>query len=448
MAASAAGAGQINLSWTASTDNVRVSGYRLERCQGAGCANFSQIATPAGTSATDSGLADSTSYSYRVRAADAAGNLSGFSAVSSATTPTPTPPPPPPPPPPANVPWVNNLAVGQWFQIPNTALSGVDPSPVPPGNTGPQSKVQTWTSFVVDTRTSKVYSVAGGGHTDYAGNEVDELTLELAQPVWTQKLAPTPSGSLTNCQSYYNDGRPASRHTYYGVTLDVVNDRIMLFGGAPWCSAGGFHSAVSSYQINANTYNQQGTHPSIVNQGAATTEGGAAYSVDPATGDVYKAQFSNYAKWTRSTNSWSVLNPLGSGPEGLETMSAMDTTRGRILFVGGSSDDHHLYTLANNTFTAITLNGANAANVAGAGQAAMIYVPAMDRYLVRLAGAGGTIYQINPATFEVTTFATTGGGSVPGTQSGPYNKFLYVPRLGGAIYVPSYSANAWFVRLH
>ena len=34
---------QINLSWTASTDNVGVTGYLVERCQGAGCTTFAQI---------------------------------------------------------------------------------------------------------------------------------------------------------------------------------------------------------------------------------------------------------------------------------------------------------------------------------------------------------------------------------------------------------------------
>ena len=37
------------LAWTASTDNVGVTGYRVERCQGAGCSNFVQVGTPAGT---------------------------------------------------------------------------------------------------------------------------------------------------------------------------------------------------------------------------------------------------------------------------------------------------------------------------------------------------------------------------------------------------------------
>jgi uncharacterized repeat protein (TIGR03806 family) len=76
----------INLSWTAATDNVGVTGYRLERCQAAGCTTFTQIATPSGTSYSDTSLSTSTSYSYRVRAVDAAGNAGPFSNTASATT--------------------------------------------------------------------------------------------------------------------------------------------------------------------------------------------------------------------------------------------------------------------------------------------------------------------------------------------------------------------------
>src|SRR6185295_17530757 len=75
LTASAVSSTQINLSWSAATDNVGVTGYRVERCAGAGCVNFAQIALPAGTSFSDTGLTASTSYSYRVRAFDAATNL-------------------------------------------------------------------------------------------------------------------------------------------------------------------------------------------------------------------------------------------------------------------------------------------------------------------------------------------------------------------------------------
>ena len=62
---------QVNLTWGASTDSVAITGYLVERCAGAGCTSFAQIANPTGTTYADSGLTASSSYSYRVRAQDA-----------------------------------------------------------------------------------------------------------------------------------------------------------------------------------------------------------------------------------------------------------------------------------------------------------------------------------------------------------------------------------------
>jgi hypothetical protein len=84
--ATAAGPGGINLSWTASSDNVAVTNYLIERCQGPGCSSFAQVATSPTTTFSNTGLLADTSYSYQVRATDAAGNLSGDSNISSTTT--------------------------------------------------------------------------------------------------------------------------------------------------------------------------------------------------------------------------------------------------------------------------------------------------------------------------------------------------------------------------
>jgi hypothetical protein len=439
LVAAADGPFRVSLSWQASTDNVGVVGYIVERCQGAGCSAFAQIAAPTGTSFIDTGLAPATSYSYQARASDAARNLSAFSNVASATTAA------APPPLPVVLPdWVNVLAIGAWYQIPNTSMQSIEPSPTPLGTTGPSSKVIAWTSFVVDTRTSKVYSAANGGHADYAGNEVDELDLERAQPVWNPRLGPTPNAQITNCTSYYADGRPASRHSYYGVTLNEFNDRIMLFGGAHWCPPGAMHTAISSYNIGANTWNPSTTHPNLPGAFGDVS----AYSRDPS-GNVYVARNFQFGRWDRSTNTFTALTPGGSAPPaGDEATSAFDTNRGRILFLGGLANDRHYYTPSSNTWTQITLTGPNAADVSGARGAATVYVEAIDRFLIRFGGSGTTVFQVDPVTFAVTTFATTGGALVPSTQNGPYNKFLYVPRLRGCVYVPSYSGNVWFLRVH
>ncbi|MET9518353.1 cellulase family glycosylhydrolase [Streptomyces sp. NPDC002994] len=74
-------ANSVSLSWSASTDNVRVSGYDVYR--GTAKVNAAPVT---GTSFTDTGLTPSTAYSYTVRARDAAGNVSAPSAALSVTT--------------------------------------------------------------------------------------------------------------------------------------------------------------------------------------------------------------------------------------------------------------------------------------------------------------------------------------------------------------------------
>lgn len=81
LTATAVSSSQVNLGWSTASDNVGVTGYALYR-------NNVFLKNVSGTSTSDTGLAASTSYSYFVRAQDAAGNSSGNSATVTATTPS------------------------------------------------------------------------------------------------------------------------------------------------------------------------------------------------------------------------------------------------------------------------------------------------------------------------------------------------------------------------
>lgn len=87
LTATPASSTQVNLGWTASTDNVAVTGYSVERCQGIGCTTFAAIGTPTGTTFSDTGRTASTTYRYQVRARDAVPNWSAYSTIATATTP-------------------------------------------------------------------------------------------------------------------------------------------------------------------------------------------------------------------------------------------------------------------------------------------------------------------------------------------------------------------------
>jgi uncharacterized protein YkwD len=98
----------IGLSWSPSSDNVAVSGYRVYR-------SSTLVATPASTTWADTRVVTGATYTYYVRAVDTAGNASARSNAVQASTqpaapispppgPQPQPSPPAPPPPPAGQP--------------------------------------------------------------------------------------------------------------------------------------------------------------------------------------------------------------------------------------------------------------------------------------------------------------------------------------------------------
>jgi chitodextrinase len=79
LTATAASDTRISLLWTASTDNVGVSGYDVYR-------GTTKIATITTTSYSDGGLTPSTSYTYTVKAVDGNGNVSADSNAATAAT--------------------------------------------------------------------------------------------------------------------------------------------------------------------------------------------------------------------------------------------------------------------------------------------------------------------------------------------------------------------------
>ena len=89
LVAAALGVSQVKLSWTAPADNVEVAGYLVER-RDPGSTSFVHVGTTTRTSYNDTGLAEGTSYSYRILVRDATGRLKQYSGVASVTTASPT----------------------------------------------------------------------------------------------------------------------------------------------------------------------------------------------------------------------------------------------------------------------------------------------------------------------------------------------------------------------
>jgi len=80
-----AGPTQVKLSWSRATDNVGIARYQVWRSKNS-TSGFSQVGTTTGTTLTSSSLARRTTYWFKVRAVDSAGNIGPFGTTVSART--------------------------------------------------------------------------------------------------------------------------------------------------------------------------------------------------------------------------------------------------------------------------------------------------------------------------------------------------------------------------
>ena len=178
--ATAAGSTGANLSWSASTDNVGVTGYIVRR-------GGAQVATPTTTIYADTGLSPGQTYSYTVAARDAAGNISPNSPNQSVTTAVVPPPDTIPPSVPTNLvatPGTNAIGLTWTASTDNVGVTGytVRRNGTPVATSAATSYVDTG----LQASTTYTFTVSAF---DAAGN-----TSALTAPVQATTLA---SGTAT-----------------------------------------------------------------------------------------------------------------------------------------------------------------------------------------------------------------------------------------------------------
>lgn len=323
-------------------------------------------------------------------------------------------------------------------QIASTALSSVDPSPVPAGNTGPSAKFVAWGTSSVKAQGSTIYIVAQGGHTDYAGNEDDSLNLFVDAPHWSQILAPTPAGSVTASSGtgYYADGRPASRHGYYGSLFWEGKDQAVLHGCAfVYGNPDPSYNNVDTFDTATLSYSVAGTHVACADSQSIPR----AYSL--ASGLIYYVTTGgSFRKYNLAKNTDTQI--AGVGALETERSGACDPKRGVLLAASGISTQASAWTSYSIDTGAESARGGTV-GLSG-GQGSLEYDCVSDRYLWCPADCSA-LFAINPTTFAKSTLISS--GMPPAPANGLYGKCRFVPELNGVVWLNSYSGNVWFARL-
>jgi hypothetical protein len=326
LAASVAG-GTVNLSWSASSDDVAVTRYDLYRGTSPGFTPSlaNRIAQPAGTSYGDSGLAIG-SYYYKVAAEDAAGNISGPSNEVAATVADSTPPTAP-----------SNLGatiVGTTVNLAWSASSdnvgvlrynlyrgtsaGFTPS-VANRIAQPTTTLYSDIGLPAGSYYYKLTAEDGAGNVSGLSNEVAATIPDTTPPTVPANLTATGgAGQASLSWSAATDNIAVSRYDLYrsstsGFTPSVAN-RIAQPTGLSYSdlglAAGTYYYKVQA-EDGAGNLSGASNETSAVVASAAPTGLVAAYGFDAGSGTTAADSSGNGNSGTLTNTTWSTAGKYG-----------------------------------------------------------------------------------------------------------------------------------------
>ncbi|MCW8131632.1 MAG: hypothetical protein KIS92_14900 [Planctomycetota bacterium] len=141
-----------------------------------------------------------------------------------------------------------------WIEVPNTKMSAVTPNdkqfPGTWGVCGPRSVVDAWCGAALDTKRSRLI-LFGGGHADYAGNEL--YSFDVTKMAWERLTDPTPNPKDDDTDEN-PDGTPQSRHSYGGLAYLAHCDRYFALGGSIYRSGHAACTKVWTFDLEAKKW--------------------------------------------------------------------------------------------------------------------------------------------------------------------------------------------------
>jgi hypothetical protein len=340
---------------------------------------------------------------------------------------------------------IENLKPGEWYEVPNSHMSAMDPCPARTcgysGSGGQQSVMAAWGSGAYDTKRDRLI-VWGGGHVDYHGNEVYVFDLNTLQ--W-QRLT-NPSDPAAVDAPYASDGGPCARHTYNYIQYVPSIDRFCSFGGAGFSGSGNSGTDnVDAFNFTTNQWEKKGAMPGVGNHIASIS------AVDGATGKVWvhgTYDNSKMAEWDPVTNTWTSRGlSNASGYMDIRFTAAIDPKREKMVAVGGGAVwVWDLLAAGNTPVTAVTTTGPQ--DMVTTDYCGLQYDPVSDK-IVAWKG-GSSVYTLDMDTKVWQKIAPVGTNTVTPTasaQAGTNGRFRYVPSKNVFVVVNSTNEDVFIYRL-
>lgn len=339
------------------------------------------------------------------------------------------------------------LEPGCWYEVPDTKLQSVFPDPPPLGATGPRSVMDAWSGGAYDTARGRLL-IWGGGHTDYAGNEIYAFGIDTLK--WSRLTEPTPNNLVVADRARYRDGRPSSRHTYNSIQYLPGQDLLVApgfaapYGNRPESVSG---NKVDVYSFRTGAWEIRADKPSNGNLY------GAFSAYDPVNRRLYHH---GVASSNSSLTAYDPVNDLweptlGDYDTGVYMTAAVDPDSRIMAATGGAKSEVVWWDLNNPGPPTVqqTLGRAVDKVLEGAKAPGFVY----DEVAKTFVGwhGGESVYTLNPMTWEWSKIAPAPGNKVAPKApnvNGTYGRFRYIPPPANAfILVNRTNENVYFYKL-
>jgi hypothetical protein len=334
------------------------------------------------------------------------------------------------------------LQPGHWYAVPGSRLdqqAGVfPPVPTPEGN--PANVLAAWSGAAYDAKRERVL-FQGGGHGDYAGNEVYALDVNTFR--WSRVWGPSaqiPPRQQSEGRAEYPDGNPASVHSYDGLNYIPGLDKLWRGGGSLWSGSGGGTSATWMLDLASNRWQRMAD--------SRVLGGSVASEYDPVSKHVFAFSDRNIlGEYDPEKNRW---REIGDIYHGEEQVAAIDPER-RLFVRVGNGDLSYCNIRSGSIRLAVTTRGPQ--DVVKARGPGFVYDSAIKK-LVGWAG-GASLFVLDSESWTWTEVKPARGNTVtPPTIHADgadkilvMSKFLYIPSKSLYLLVQSVDTEVHVYRL-
>ncbi|MBN1772264.1 MAG: hypothetical protein JXB32_13430 [Deltaproteobacteria bacterium] len=329
---------------------------------------------------------------------------------------------------------LDDLEPGCWYEVPASRLRSAAPEPEPPGYSGLASVMSAWSGAAFDESRDRLL-VWGGGHADYAGNEL--YAFDLHTLAWSRLWGPTPSAQIPDGDGFetYLDGNPSSRHTYSGlVHVPAPHDALFAIGGSRWQNGYGT-AATWRFTFADSTWTRRADH-------LPGSSFGDASVWDPVTGHVFHRGLNVLDEYDPATDAYVERAREDGGWWEANLSAALDPDRRRMLIAGSGTMD--LFHLDTGVYESIAPPGGEAVRDASA--PGLAFEPSSGRFVAWVGGTDVYTYDFDVGEWLVHAAA---GGPDPGPplDNGTFGRWRYSPGRNVFVLANGVDADVFVYRL-